>query len=364
MNFLQFQPQVFQERTRLSNQLFSNRSEVDPSTGLTASLYAEDHWKISERITAKPGLRIMGFDTGDDRFYFIEPRFSFSYRPMANLTWTAAWSRMSQYIHVLSTPIAGFPTDLWVPSTSRVQPSRGEVFETGLRYVFDSDWSVGANVFYRDMENLTEYADGANYLDGRGVNWQDKVVQGSGQAYGLEFSLRKLSGPVRLWANYTYSRSFRKFDEINDRERFPARFDRPHDVSLSLHYRTGPMIQFGASWIYASGLPFTLGVYEFDPGQVPGEDPLPPATYTGDRNNWRMPDIHRLDLFASFAKETKWGSHHVRFGIYNAYNHFNPFSVYAVEDAQTRELKLIYTALYPIVPYLTYSLQFNGENKS
>ena len=146
----------------------------------------------------------------------------------------ASYAQMAQFIHLLSNAGLGLPTDLWVPATQEVQPEQSWQVALGLARDLGEAWSFSAEGYYKVMEGVVEYKDGATFLDNGVDDWQDKVVQGTGTSYGAELFAQKKQGRTTGWIGYTLSWTWRDFDALNDGERFPYRYDRRHDLSIAV----------------------------------------------------------------------------------------------------------------------------------
>jgi hypothetical protein len=143
---------------------------------------------------------------------------------------------------------------------------------------------------------------------------------GDGWSYGIETLLRKSQGKFTGWISYAYSRSMKQILDVNDGKIFPAAYDRPHNICITLSYATGKHWSFSSHWMYLTGSPFTspTGFYYVNGYSVP---------VYGDKNNDRYPDYHRLDLSIMYAlsKPEKRFQHNLMLTVYNAYGRHNPF---------------------------------------
>ncbi len=147
---------------------------------------------------------------------------------------------MNQYIHLLSNSSVSLPTDLWVPVTKKIKPMSSHQYSAGLFYTVPHVADFSVEGYYKTMDNLLEYKDGASFM-GASSNWEDKVSMGRGVAYGVEFLAQRSFGNTSGWLGYTWSKADRIFDrpghEINYGKVFPAKYDRRHDVSLTLMHK-------------------------------------------------------------------------------------------------------------------------------
>jgi hypothetical protein len=288
---------------------------------------------------------------------------------------------MSQYLHLLTNSTVGLPTDLWIPVTDQIIPQKSWQVALGAVLEFKNNYEFSIEAYYKDMENLTEYVEGASFTS---INdsWESLVTQGSGVSYGVEFFFQKTLGKLTGWVGYTLSKTERQFEGISYGRVFPYKYDRRHDVSIVATYKLNERIDFGGSWVFATGHAFTLGdeffvnngYYEDQINQPAGpEDPYyyyyqeeDPSmnfdTYFKYRNSYRMPNYHRLDLGANFHQQGKWLYKTLSVGVYNVYARQNP--LYVTETLTFNEEKLRWEpalrqlSLLSFIPYLRFSAKF------
>ena len=324
------------------------------------SLYAEDDFRISKRFTANAGIRTSLYHVQGENFSSVESRLTLIYTPVADLAIKASYSKMTQYLHLLSSSIIDMPTDLWLPATKKVKPQQG------YQYVFGADYSTANALvfsvegFYKAMDNLIEYKDGASFLGTTG-SWENKIETGRGWSYGAELMVRKDKGATTGWLAYTLSWANRKFENINLGNAFPSRYDRRHCFNIVVTHQFSKRFDIGATWVYYTGNYITLATHQFDiPGYIGGMSGT--AHYIKNRYNYRLADYHRLDLNANFHKKRLHGSRTWSIGVYNAYNQFNPYSVYPSEkynhDTETISYRITEKSLFPIILSVSYQLNF------
>ena len=327
------------------------------------STYVEDDWKVNDRLKLNVGAHLSAFNVDRKWYHSLQPRIAGRFLLMNELALKASYSSMTQFIHLLTNAGIGLPTDLWVSSTARIKPQSANQVAVGLAKTYKRQYEISLEGYYKKMNNLIEYKDGASYLNVEG-DWQDKVVtNGHGRSYGLELLLQKKTGSITGWLGYTLSKTTRQFDELNFGKTYPYKYDRRHDISLALTHTWDKRRDFSLVWVYGSGNSITL------PGAVyksitnvsdPRVSYTQPVYYYGDRNSYRMDSYHRLDLSFSWWKDTKWGQRKWTLAIYNVYNHRNPFYVDIVRDPTpfTSKNKFVQYSLFPIIPSVTYSFKF------
>jgi len=336
-----------------------------------SELYAEDDWKIGTRFKVNMGIHASGFLVEDSSYYSIQPRLSARFMVNEKLSIKAAYSHMTQYIHLLTNSGIGLPTDLWVPSTALIKPQKSVQYALGFVYEVIEGLEISMEGYYKEMDNLIEYKEGSSFFSMQG-GWEDKLEFGEGNAYGMEFLARKTVGKTSGWIGYTLSWANRRFDNISFGKWFPYRYDRRHDISIVLSQKISDNIVLGVTWVYGSGNAVTLPLEKY--GRLGGNDsyyrmddlPTDEGTYFNPinhfetRNNYRMPAYHRLDIGVNFNKDVKWGTRTWSVGVYNAYNRKNPFflefSTVYVPDGPNKSVLKQYS-LFPIIPSVSYSFK-------
>jgi hypothetical protein len=302
----------------------------------------------------------------------LEPRLSARYRIDGKSSVKASYNRGQQYVHLASFSSVALPTDVWIPSGANVRPQIGTQYAAGyFRDLKDHLFETSVEVYYKDMDNLIEYAEGAQPQQNGNANYDAQLVFGSGYSYGAEFFLKKQRGRLNGWAGYTWSRTMRQFDEINEGREFPSRWDRRHDVSLVLSYDLNERWNFAGTFVYATGQAVTVPVNRyFLEGRLVSE-------YT-ERNGYRMVPYHRLDLAATLKNrrskmakdpvtgeeaqvERRWNSSWT-FGVYNVYNRYNPFFIYfsGSGDPGNNSFQVVakQVSLFTILPSVTWNFSF------
>ena len=180
---------------------------------------------------------------------------------------------------------------------------------------------------------------------------EGELVYGQGKAYGIELMLEKKKGKLTGWIGYTLSRSLRQFDQINEGKEFSARQDRIHDLSVVLMYKLTPNLALASTFVYYTGdaVTFPAGKYEINGQTIP---------YFTERNGYRFPDYHRMDVgLTYYMKDKKRFEHSLNFSVYNVYARENAFTITFEENEETGKTEAIRTALFKIVPSITYNFK-------
>ncbi|MCB0687813.1 MAG: TonB-dependent receptor, partial [Saprospiraceae bacterium] len=269
-------------------------------------LYLEDDF-VWRRFKTNLGLHFSGFLTEGKWYSSLQPRISTRY--LLNNDWSikGAFNTMYQYINLLTSEALSLPTDLWVPSTKSVLPQRSWQLSLGAAKTINDQYEFSVETYYKEMKNVISYKPGADFLFGFENDWQDKITQGIGKAYGVEFFFQKKTGKTTGWLGYTLSWNKRQFDLINNGKVFPFRYDRRHDLSLVVNHDFSKRINASVSWVYGTGNAITIPVSRYQIYQdrsyqyrnsYQGFIGLQ-ETY-GDKNAFRMTSYHRLDFNISF----------------------------------------------------------------
>ncbi|MEL6538500.1 MAG: TonB-dependent receptor, partial [Bacteroidota bacterium] len=360
-----FQPGDYSlQSTMLADTLFGAAER----NGWFLNGYVEDEIQLGDKVSANLGLHASQFETGDTTYRSLQPRLSMRAQVHPQVAIKASYTQMQQPLHLLVTSGIGLPVDQWVPATDRVAPQESWQVAAGVDVVLGEGYLLSLEGFYKEMDNVLEYLDGEGYTNPY-KDWQDKIAVGTGTGYGGELWLKKEQGAFTGWLAYTLSWSWRKFDEINFGERFPYRYDRRHNIQLAGTYQVREGMTVGANWQYGTGHAITLPVgLALLPDAAAVDEPFAWANnprfypYYGGRNNFRMPDYHRLDVSMNFEKHKSRGVRVWSFGAYNAYGRQNP--LFITLDTFTNEengvlvdIEKVYQQFTPIpfpIPYASY----------
>jgi outer membrane receptor protein involved in Fe transport len=337
-----------------------------------SSLYAEDDVRLNDYLKASVGLRWSMFSVRGEAYHALQPRLSARYLLTDDLSAKAAYSRMAQYVHLLTNSNLGMPTDLWVPSTDLLRPQYSDQVATGFAYNFRGEYELSLEGYYKTMSNVIEYREGASVFDVHS-QWEDKVLQGEGRSYGVELFAQKKMGSFTGWIGYTLSWSDRQFEALNHGKRFSYKYDRRHDISVALMKKFGKKVEVSGTWVFGSGSCVTIPVGIFDATDPVYPDTQVDVTEYSERNSYRMSPYHRLDLGISLIKKKRLYERRWIFGVFNAYNRRNPYFINVEKDGRydysisssfapsTGELiryRYMQVSLFPIIPSISYQFKF------
>ncbi|HRY98199.1 MAG TPA: TonB-dependent receptor [Bacteroidales bacterium] len=353
--------------------------EVPHSFAIESGLYVSNEQKLGSRVVLKYGLRYSMFQNigsgtvynFDERFQVIdssvyaqgriyntyagfEPRAGMTYLLNEQSSLKLSYSRTRQYVHLASNSTGGTPLDIWFPSSPNVKPQVADQFALGyFRNLREGMIEASAEVYYKMVDHAIDFRDHAELLLNKEL--EGELRFGESRAYGLELLFRKNTGALTGWVGYTLSRSDRTIRGVNDGRTYRSPYDKPHDVSVVLSYELNPRLTFGANWVYATGNPVT-----FPTGRaVIGNKVVP---IYSDRNTYRMPDYHRLDLSITLLGKAKPGRNFQgewNLSVYNAYARKNAWAINFVQDEANPEITYAEkTYLFSIIPSLTYNFKF------
>ena len=303
----------------------SNAEQV----GHEASLYVEDDIRIGSRLTLNPGFHASLFGTQGKTYWSLEPRMSTKVAMSEDWSAKVSYSRMSQYVHLLSSSQISLPVDLWVPITKDIRPETSDQYSLGLYFNGIPGWEFSLEGYYKNMRNVLEYKEGVAFMfDSSG--WENKVEVGTGRAMGIELFIEKTMGKTTGWLGYTLAKSDRLFPTINHGERFPYRYDRRHNVNLLVNHKFNEKFDISATWNIASG-----GTTTLPERRIVMMSPFNPPRYADlvtSRNNYRLPASHTLNLGFNFHRKHNRGEGIWSLSVYNVYNHMNPNLVLKEND--------------------------------
>ena len=249
---------------------------------------------------------------------------------------------------------AGTPMDMWFTASPNVKPQVSDMVSIGLfRNLFNQRIETSVEAYYKEMQNTIDFKDNAVLYGNQRL--EAELRFGRAKSYGVETMISFPSTRLNGWVSYTYSHTERKIKEINDGKAYLAPYDKPHSVNVVLNYELSKRVTSGATWVYATGAPLTIPVQRIEVGNVI----LP---YYTERNTYRMPDYHRLDLSITIKgkqKQGKWWHGEWNFSVYNAYMRKNAWIIQFVrdkEDPYRTYAQKFY--LFSIIPSITYNFKF------
>lgn len=347
-----------------------------------AAVYIQDDWEVSDKLQINAGMRYSWFQqigaykifTTDENgnkldsivykrgqgvksYGGLEPRVTIRYALDDETSIKASVTRNLQYIHLVSNAGTTLPTDIWVPSTYKVKPQISMLYAAGLFKNFNENtFETSVELYYKNMQNQIEYEEG--YTPNTLEDTENFFTFGKGWSYGTEFFVNKAKGRLTGWIGYTLSWTWRKFAGLNFGEKYPAKYDRRHDMSIVAMYALNKKWKLSASFVYGSGNAATLPQSFYIIGGV--------LTQEYSRiNEYRLPAYHRIDFSAILTPKInegrKWKSEWV-FSVYNAYSRQNPYFIYFDQTGSpydgTLQVQGKKVSLFPVIPAVTWNFKF------
>lgn len=339
------------------------------------SLWENSAWidytgSFSERIDITGGVRLnVSSVLSQGRFhdftsaYLVPNQFAgktyIDFEPRLNIKFNisdlhnvkAGVGTSSQNLHAIRSTTTSFPFDRYALTSAVVKPERAIQYAAGYAGMTDDgafDWS--AEGYYIDMDNVYDYKDGRTSFSD--IVLENIILGGKGRSYGAELMLRKNTGSITGWIAYTLSHTQAKIPGINDGLWYNASNDRRNDLAVTAIYRLSDKWNLSGSWIFLSGQPLTAPDVKYE---VAGET----CYYYSQRNSYKTPPVHRLDLSATYIHVGRKYTYEWAFGIYNAYCRYNPYVVYFRDDpSKPSGTQAVQQAMYGLVPSVSYTIKF------
>lgn len=361
-----FRPDVTSFQSNVSDGENTNFTIGNDRIGASElSLYAEDNITVGRVVKANVGLHYSAFAVDGKWYNSLQPRLSMRLLATESLSFKVGYAMMSQYVHLLSNNSISLPTDLWVPVTGNIAPMRSHQYSAGASLNLWNVADLSIEGYYKQMNNVLEYKDGASLMS-TSTDWQQKVAMGRGWSYGVEVLLQRSVGKTTGWIGYTWAKALRQFDregqQLNGGRPFYAKYDRRHDISITVAHRFSDRIDIGATWVYNTGHCATLALQQFMNTGISELPTVGTHDYVPSRNNYRFEPYHRLDLGVNFNKVKRHGVRTWNISIYNVYNRMNAFVVYPSSEwdqaTGSDRQSLAKLTIFPIIPSVSYSYKF------
>lgn len=338
--------------------------------------YADNNFNFRDIVALSLGVRGTMYRIQGHTFTDWEPRAALKVAAGRNFSIKAGYARMHQYVQQISSNYINLPTDLWQPITAQFKPLESDQYSVGFYGNLPLSMYFSVEGWYKDMRNLLEYREGVSSLN-PDIAWDDKLTDGKGWSYGVDFTLTREQGRLTGSVGYGLMWNWRKFEELNHGLKFPAKFDNRHKININLSYKLNDRIDLNAGWTYMTGNRLTLSLYNYDiPGSqfpdaptvgIPGFNENDGIDYYPKRNNVRMPAYHRLDLGVNLHKNYKNGRKGIwNFSLYNAYCHMNAITIKKDNDNDLlshpsregwhRAFKTL--SFIPVIPSVSYTYIF------
>lgn len=283
-----------------------------------------------------------------------EPRIGIRYQLDKSSSIKASYNRTAQYIQLASNGNTSTPFDVWFSSTIQIEPQLANQYALGyFRNVANNTYELSAEIYYKNFINSIDFKDHAQLLLNKNIEGELRI--GKARSYGIELMIKKNLGRLNGWISYTYAKSEKKIETVNDDQWYNAKYDKPHDLSIVASYDVNERLSIGSNFVYSTGsaVTFPTGRYEYRGKTIP--------VYS-QRNGARLPNFHRLDFSVTLRNKKnqnrRFQSEWV-FGVYNVYNRKNAFAInFEQNDVNPMINQAVKQSIFSIVPSITYNAKF------
>lgn len=361
---------------------FINPIKMEKKFAIEPNLYVSNEQVVNKKLTLQYGIRYNGFgqlgkssvytykdpknrlaseitdttlyEAGKLIKYYqgLEPRISFKYTVSKASSVKGSYNRTRQNIHLVTQTSAATPLDIYWPSDNYFKPQIADQLALGYFHNFKKNmYESSVELFYKKYTNVIDFKNGAQLLANPAL--ETELLIGKGYSYGAEFFLRKNEGNLTGWISYTYSRSRRQINGINDENWFFAPYDKTHNLSITASYELNKRWTFGSNCVYSTGIPITGMVQKFTyQGYVLGQASV--------RNSIRIPDYFRLDVSATYKPKKKkyWQGEWV-VSAYNVTARRNAYSIFFRQNTANGSTEAVRISVFgTIIPAITYNFNF------
>ena len=350
--------------------------ERERRNALMGAAWIGDEWRVGKQLELSAGVRLHLFSVlGGAPYYLIdkdgnitetlntasghivktytnvEPRLSAKLKLSQLHSLKLGYSRTSQDIHVISNSSMSMPFDRYTMTSNIVAPEQADQIALGWAGITkNGEYDFSAEAYYKNIRNVYDYRDGKLFYSE--IEIERLILGGKGRAYGLELCAHKNKGLLTGWVSYTLSWSDNKIEGINGGKWYTASNDRRHDLSVVGMYKLSNTWEVAATWHYNTGQALTAPSGKYD---MSGST----FYYYHERNGYRAPACHRLDISATYTKKHGRATHIWSFGIYNAYNHYNPYVIqFLNDDDKPSGTKVEQTSLFGIIPSVSFTIKY------
>jgi hypothetical protein len=350
--------------------------ERERRNALMGAAWIGDEWRVGKQLELSAGVRLHLFSVLGGAPYYqidkdgnitetlntasghivktytnVEPRLSAKLKLSQLHSLKLGYSRTSQDIHAISNSSMSMPFDRYTMTSNIVAPEQADQIALGWAGITkNGEYDFSAEAYYKDIRNVYDYRDGKLLYSE--IEIERLILGGKGRAYGLELCAHKNKGLLTGWVSYTLSWSDNKIEGINGGKWYTASNDRRHDLSVVGMYKLSNTWEVAATWHYNTGQALTAPSGKYD---MSGST----FYYYHERNGYRAPACHRLDISATYTKKHGRATHIWSFGIYNAYNHYNPYVIqFLNDDDKPSGTKVEQTSLFGIIPSVSFTIKY------
>lgn len=343
-------------------------------SGVLGGAFAQLRWQPDSAWIVEPGLRADAWTAEGKTWTEPAPRLAvkrFLGRERDAAVKVAA-GRYVQFVHSLRDENLPVSNDNWVTSDENVPPVVSDQVQVGLEKFWGDRWYASVEGYWRGYRGVTDFnvADDPN-------DPSDDLLEGEGSSYGVDFMVRRTTGPLTGWASLSLLRAERTFpdplaqgiDGVPDEVTFPPVFDRRVDLDVVAQYRLPGRVEAGLRFNFGTGVPYSRPVASFvgfetdviNGGyRIPrplGDDPeVPVYVVPGQRNQERYPAYHRLDVTLRRSYRRSWGTFTPYLQVLNAYNRRNVLFYFYNYDDQPATRSGV--SMFPVLPTFGVEMSF------
>lgn len=361
---------------------------IERERAYEGSVYLDDKFSLTKFLSVNIGMRVssffslgpqsvytyspvfsksnstitdtLGFRSGEITSKYAGPelRVSLNFRLSDRSSVKVNYNRTRQYIHLLTNTTSISPTDTWKLCDYYIKPQVGDQLGAGFyKMLFKNRYETSAEIYYKEIKNMVDYKGGSTLT--MVENIEQNLIDARGKAYGLELAIKKTEGKLRYSLGYTFARAFIKsqghFQEeiVNSGKWYPANFDKPNDLVITLNYLYSRRISLSGNYTWSTGRPITYPIASYYVNGVT-------LIHYSDRNKYRIPDYSRLDVSIKISgnlKSHKIANPNWTFSVYNLLGRKNVYSVYfKKEGIHVNGYKL--SVFGRAIPSVTFSFDF------
>jgi hypothetical protein len=384
--YYKFDPGTLEPTSILSN---AKNVSIDKQYSIENALYASSDWTLNEKMFTEAGVRLpmfisfgpasvnlykdgapreitnvtgtLCFGSGQaiKTYFGLEPRLSFRWTPNPTSSIKVGYNRMYQFLNLVTNTTAVTPVDIWQPSGYYFKPQRADQISIGFfKDLSQKKYGTSIEGFYKVIDNIIDFKDGAQLILNKHL--ETDLLQGKAYSYGVETTFSKNTGRLTWSLNYTYSRSFRLIsgptlnESINRGKEYPSNFDQPHIANFFWKYALARRVFFTGNFTYHTGRPVTIPLSAFQLENTT-------VAYFSERNQYRIPDYHRLDVALAFEgnhKRKKWAEGTLVISVYNVYGRQNPYTVFFKSSGTGIPVPYQLSIIGTVFPSISYNLKF------
>lgn len=357
--------------SKVTNKLKEDEDEddfisFDPLQFETLAIYSEAEINLGGKLFVKPGVRAAAYQFNDYRTIMLQPRFLMVYHISPLHRIYASYSKLNQFLHLVTNPYAGVNGDIWVPSTKTLIPEGSEIYNIGYSYQYRPAWKFSIEGYYKRMTNVTNYAEGKSMFI-NSDDWRNNIESGTGWSYGTEIMIKRHNDKFSWQAGYALSWSWRQFKSINGGNKFPYKYDHRHAINAGVSYSLSSHMDVSGLWSLTTGNIYSAGglVFVDSVQQVPGagKDPLEDYQFIyhySKQNQYRAKSYQRYDVSLTYHSRKGQKLYSLlKAGVYNINGADDQYSHNLRGALNTKSIRVkTSSSVFHLIPYLSYTLKF------